>query len=136
MPIETPQGISRARAAADVLVERLAEQARFQIPHGDFHSAARHQVTADVRAARADFGRASKIVMQHARRDIIAQDQPGRFGPLFVVERILARGDFAPAGNAAADDFHQHDAALGGPAEAGLKEMHQRHPDFAQRDSF
>ena len=38
------------RAAADVLVERLAEHARFQIPDRDFQAAARHQVAANVRA--------------------------------------------------------------------------------------
>ena len=42
-----------SRTAADVLVQRLSEHARFQIPHRHFQSATRHQVAADVRAARA-----------------------------------------------------------------------------------
>jgi hypothetical protein len=33
-------------------------------------------------------------------------------------------------------NFHQDYLALGGAAEAGLKEMHQWHADFAQRDLF
>ncbi len=85
------------RPAADVLIKRLAKHARFQIPNRDFQAAPRHQVAADVRAACPDIGRMLEIVMQHARSDVIAQDQPRRFGPFFVVKRIFAAGDLAPA---------------------------------------
>jgi hypothetical protein len=124
------------RSATDVPVERLAGHASFEIPHRDFQSAARHQVASDVRTTRPDMGRTLEFVMQHPRGDVIAQDHPGRFGPFFVVERIFAAGNFTPARKAIAFDFHQDDAALGGAAEAGLEEMHQRHADFAQCDSI
>ena len=84
----------------------------------------------------ADFGALAKFVSKHARGDVIAQDQPRRLGPLLVVERIFAGSDFAPAGDASGLGFHQDDVALGGAAEAGFEEMHQRHADLAQRDSF
>jgi hypothetical protein len=42
----------------------------------------------------------------------------------------------SPQPETPAENFHQDDAALGGAAEAGLEEMHQRHADFAQRDSI
>ena len=136
MPMETPQGISRRAPPPMCCYSGLPSM-----------RASRSQTAASsppraiwcprmCAAARADFGRALESVIQHARRGIVAQDQPRRFGPLLVVERILAGGDFAPAGNAAARDFDQDDVALGGPAEAGLEEMHQRHPDLAQRDLF
>ena len=34
------------------------------------------------------------------------------------------------------DDLDQHHVAFIGAAEAGLEEMHQRHPDLPQNDSF
>ena len=44
--------------------------------------------------------RSRRVAVQHARGGVIAQDQPRRFGPLLVVERVLAGGDLAPAGDA------------------------------------
>ena len=41
-----------------------------------------------------------EFAAEHARRDVIAQDRPRGIGPLLVVERVLAGGDFAPAGEA------------------------------------
>ena len=43
-----------ARAAADLLPQRDAVEARFQVPDGDFQAAARHVVAADVRGQRID----------------------------------------------------------------------------------
>ena len=83
-----------------------------------------------------DFGGAQQLAAEHARDGVIAQDQPGRIGPLLVVERVLAGGHFAPAGDAVAVHFHQDDVALGGAAEAGLEKVHQRHADLPQRDAF
>ena len=101
MPMETPQGISAARAAADLLPQRLSRQPRFQIPNSGFHSAARHQVPADVRGQRAHIFRARERLAQHPRRHIIAQQMSqAEAGPLLVVEGILSGGDFAPARNA------------------------------------
>ena len=124
-----------ARASADVLRQRDSGAAGFEIPHGGFESATRHEVAADVGGAAVDFGGAFEIVVQDARGDVIAQQGPDGCGPLFVVERIFAGGDFAPAGKAVGNHFHQNDGALVGAAEAGFEEMHQRHADLAENDA-
>ncbi len=93
--------------------------------------ASRHVVTANVRGSRVHVRRALEVVIQHARRNVIAQDQPRRIGPFFVVKRILAGGALRPIPKRRrSSSFHQDDVAFGGAAEAGLKEMHQRHPDL------
>src|SRR5262249_37762242 len=68
--------------------------------------------------------------------NVIAHDQPRRIGPLLVIERILAAGDFAPAGKAVGDHLCDNNLPLGGAAETGFEEMHQRHADFAEHDPF
>src|SRR5579859_2660334 len=92
-------------------------------------------MAADVLGAIVNFGGAFEIVMQNARRNIIGENGPDGCGPLFVVEGMLAGGDFAPAGKAFGNHFDQHYEALIGAAEAGLKEMHQRHLDLAENDA-
>ena len=123
------------RAAADLLPQRHAVAARFQVPDGDFESAARHVVAADVRGQRVDVRGAGEIACRAraARRN--REDEPDGIGPLLVVERIFAGGDFAPSGDAFAGHFDQDDVAAVGAAEAGLEEVHQRHADLAQRDA-
>ena len=92
-------------------------------------------MAADVLGTIVDFGGALEIVMQNARRYIIREDGPDRRGPFFVIERMFAGGDFAPAGEAAGGHFDQDDGALIGAAETGLKEMHQRHLDLTENDA-
>ena len=136
MPIETPHGISRRAPPPICCQSGSLVQARFQIPDRRFQAAARHLVPADMRGQRRDIVGARQFAAQHARGGIIAQDQPCRLGPLLVVERVFARRDFAPAGDAVAIDLDQDDVALGSAAEAGLEEMHQRHADLPQRDDL
>jgi len=49
-----------------------------------------------------------------------------------MADLALTGGDFAPAGNAVRHDLDKDDRAAAGPAEAGLKEMHQRHFESVQ----
>src|ERR1022692_1727789 len=121
MPMETPHGISR-RAPPPIA----------------FHSGwpARHLVSAGVRGERRDVFGAGEIAAQHARNGVIAQDQPGGIGPLFVIERTLAGGHFAPSRRAFTRRFHQDDVALRGAAEASFEEVHQRHPDVPKSYAF
>src|ERR1700689_370039 len=93
-------------------------------------------MSANVRSACSGFLRARQFMPEHPRRDVIANDEPRRFGPLLVIKRIFARGDFAPAGNAVGNYFNQNNLALIGSPETGLEKMDQRHPDLAQRDSL
>ncbi len=73
---------------------------------------------------------------EHPRGDVIAENQPRRFRPFLVVERILSSGDLAPTGEAARRYFHQNDVTLVCPSEAGFEKMNQRHPDLAKCDLF
>src|SRR5450759_3984266 len=124
-----------ARAAADLAPQRDAVHARFQVPDGGFQSAARHVVAPDVGGQGEDvFGSVERFA-EHARRDVIVQDAPGGGGPLFVVEGVFAGGDFAPAGDAVARDFHQNDVTAVGAGKAGFEEVHQGHADLAQGDA-
>ena len=125
-----------ARAAADLLPQRHAFEARRQVPNGGLQAAARHVMAADVRRQRIDVLGAGEVAADDARRRVIPQNHPGRCGPLFVVKGILAGRHLAPARNAIASHFHQDHVALVGAAEAGLEEVHQRHADLPQRDAF
>jgi len=130
MPMETPQGTS-----ADGLPQRDALLPRLQVPDGRFQTAARHVVAANVGQQRIDVGGAGQLAAQHARDGVIAQQGPRGASPLLVVEGVLAGGDFTPAGDAIALGLDQDHVALGGAAETGLEEMHQRHADLAQRNA-
>ena len=133
--METPQGISRRAPAPICCHSGTPLHARFQIPDGGFQPAARHVVAADVGGQREDVFGGMQRLAEHARSDVIVQDAPGGGGPLLVVEGILAGGDFAPAGDAVAGDFHQNDVAAVGAGKAGFEEVHQRHADLAQDDA-
>src|SRR5579872_7232517 len=124
-----------SRASADLLSERNTGAAGFEIPHSGFETAPSHVMAADVFGAPIDFVGALEIVMQNARRYVIGENGPDGCGPLLVIEGMFAGGDFAPAGEAAGNHFDQNDGALVGAAEAGLKEMHQRHLDLAEDDA-
>ena len=124
-----------ARAAADLLVQGDAAQARFQIPNRGFQAAARHVVAADVGGQGEHVFSGIERFAKHPRGHVIVQDAPGGNGPLLVVEGVFAGGDFAPAGGAAAGDFHQDDVAAVGARKAGFEEVHQGHADLAQHDA-
>src|ERR1022692_2389814 len=105
-----------------------------------------------MRGERRDVFSAGQVAAQHTRNSIVAQDQPGGIGPLFVIERTLARRDLAPSrsafarrfhqddvalrGSAFARRFHQDDVALRGAPEAGFEEVYQRHPDVPKSYAF
>src|SRR6185312_16312491 len=86
-----------SRASANLLRERDAGAAGFQIPHRGFETAPSHVMAADVFRAGIDFAGGFEIMMQYARRNIIAENGPDGCRPLFVIEGMLAGGDFAPA---------------------------------------
>ena len=131
-----PAGDLAPRAAADLAPQRHPVHAGGQVPGGRFEGPARHQVAADVgRERRHRFG-SRQVFAGNARGGVVAQDGPGGFGPLLVIEGVLPRGDLAPAGDAAAGRFHQDHLAFVGAAEAGLEEMHQRHADLPQDDAL
>ena len=67
-----------ARAGADLLPQRDAVPARFQVPDGGFQSAARHVVAADVGGQREDVLGGIQRLAEHARRDVIVQDAARR----------------------------------------------------------
>ena len=75
-------------------------------------------------------------MVQNPRGNVVAQQRPDAAGPLLVIERIFAGGDFAPTGEAVGDNFHEYDVARIGAAETRLKEVLQRHADVPQIDLF
>ena len=103
MPMETPQAISRERFSSNLLRKDMPARRASRSQNGGFHASTCHAMAADVREAIGDVGRRLEFLTEHARRYIIAHDQPGCVGPLFVVERVLTAGDFAPAGEAVRD---------------------------------
>src|SRR5579864_9476856 len=93
-------------------------------------------MTAYVCGPSPNIGRAVEHVLENPRSYVVAQDEPRRLGPFLVVERILAGCHFAPTGNTAGLNLDQDHPTFLRTAEAGLEEVHQRHPDLAQRYLF
>ena len=60
MPMETPQGISRRAPPPIFFHSGTPSQARLEVPHGRFESAARHIVPANVLRQRRDVGGAMR----------------------------------------------------------------------------
>ena len=102
MPMETPQGISRRAPPPMCWYSGLPSRraSRSQTATSRPPRAIRWPRMCALRGPTS--AAHLEIVMQHPRRNKIAQDQPRRFGPFFVVERIFAAGDFAPARDAVA----------------------------------
>ena len=125
-----------ARAAADLLPQRHAFLPRFQVPNGRFQAAARHVVAADVRRERVDIGRARRVrgPARAGWRNRAESATPSRSTPR--CRRDSRRPSLRPSRKRRRLHLHQDDVALGGAAEAGLEEMHQRHADLAQGDAF
>ena len=90
---------------------------------------------ADMRTAIGDLRGTRERKLQQPRSHIIPHDHPSRIGPFFVVEGVLAGGDFTVPGEAVAMGFDQNDVARVGAGEAGLEEVHQGHADLAERDA-
>src|SRR5437660_2152575 len=80
-------------------------------------------------------GRARKLLAENSGHGVILQDQPGGFGPLLVIERVLASSDFAPARYTLAHGLDQDDVAVAGAPEAGLKNMQEGHANLPEDDS-
>ena len=99
-------------------------------------TSARHLVAEDVRGEIGGLSSARDVPAEDLRDDVVAENQPGRLGPLFVVERVLSGGDFPPSRHAIGDYFHQHHVTLGGAAEAGLEKVNQRQADLPQMNSL
>src|SRR5262249_44159918 len=84
-----------------------------------------------------DLRRALKLLMQHARRNIIANNVPRRIRPFLVIEGMLTTSDLAPPRNAAGRvNLDEDDLALVGAAKACFEEMDQGHPDQPERDAI
>src|SRR5262245_32371843 len=88
----------------------------------------------NVRGERIDVFRRWERLSQHAGRDIVAEDEPGGTGPLFVVKRVFAGGHFPKPGESIAPDLDQDDVTRISAGEAGLEKMDQRHPDLSKLD--
>jgi hypothetical protein len=97
MPIETPQGISR-RAPPPMCATADGRPCAPPGPTRRFQAPARHVVAADVRRERRHVLRRCAVPAQHRGAHVVPHDQPGRIGPLLVVEGVLPAGHLAPAG--------------------------------------
>src|SRR6267142_2126217 len=64
------------------------------------------------------------------------QRGPGGFDPFLAIERVFGRDAFSPPHHAIALGGEQEDAAAIDTAKARLKEMDERHLDFAQGNGF
>ena len=77
-----------------------------------------------------------ELLTDDTRGTVVAHNGPCRSSPLFVVKRVFPGGDFAPTGNAVRYYFDQDNVAFVSAAEAGFKEVNQRHPHLAQMNAF
>ena len=61
---------------------------------------------------------------------------PGGFKRFFAVIRVLSGHALTPGGDPVKFKFNQQHTTLGSPAEAGFKEVHERHVQLVHRNRF
>ena len=136
MPIETPDAM-RSRVPPRTRAERLRPAGARSRSHAAISTAAFAMLWPRIAFSAGNTSRGcANVDAEHARRDEVRDDVPGRLVRLGAVVRILLGDALAVRRHAVALDAHEDEMFVVDAAEAGLEEVDERKLEQAQLQAF